>query len=182
MGASFPMLSGRYGERSSVLLGHRAGGSSRAGGPRCAAESRARSESGERGEDYDAFARAPGDEARSIRRVWDFRRNSTAIALFSRARLQRRRRRGDLLAYTIALIPRAVDQRDEPPGVESLEWGRSRAEFFHESRDLGRVGQRDKWDALQGRQDQEVQPHSNRELEVSNEGEQLSAAVLAAQY
>jgi hypothetical protein len=72
-----------------------------------------------------------------------------------------------------------VDAGDQLPYTDGSERWRIYLEIFQEPGHLRGVGQRGEWGSAQGREDQEVQPHAHREVELSHESQDLPGRVPA---
>src|SRR5262245_48085318 len=93
--------------------------------------------------------------------------------------LQRRQRLGDARAHRAAAVPGFVEVRDQPARVDQVERRRGQLERFEKAADLPRIRKRDERRALDGGEDQEMQPHAEREVELAHQGQQLRRGVLA---
>ena len=85
-----------------------------------------------------------------------------------RALLQRGQRLGDLRTHRAAPVPGLVEIGDQPSGVHQVERRRGQPERLEEAAHLAGVGQRDEGRALDGGEDEEVQPHPEREVELAH--------------
>ena len=100
----------------------------------------------------------------------------------ARALLQRGQRLADARAHRAAPVPGFVEVGDQAPGVDQVDRRRDQVERLEEAAHLAGVGQRHERRAGDRGEDQEMQAHAEREVELADPRQQLARGVLALQH
>ena len=88
----------------------------------------------------------------------------------------------DALGKFVTRVKRPIEMRDQLAGIDALHAGHGHLQVLEKAFHFASIRQRDERHALERRENEEMQTHPDRKVEVFHEGEHLAGGVGALQH